>query len=162
MAVGTSPALKLLVEAKYTEQLLIELSNSDDTAATTKDDAKILLACVDTIAGFQINANLIWDDTIEIQNREITWGVILTLRAYKARADDVKNLENWEEKLRTGIRLVTHNNRIQPSSDGQTLASLRPVGSLPDMDRINLDSIIPGGTPSEGDDFPPGGLSRDN
>ncbi len=163
MAAGTPADLKLEVEARYTEQLLIELSNSDDTDATTKDDTKILTACRDVIAVFRIDANLVWDKDDDAQVREACRGVILQLRAYKARADDVDKMEAYRDTLRDRIRMITHNNRIQPSTDGRTKASQRPDGSRPDMDRVRFDDLVPGSHPSQAQQFPPaGGISEDS
>ncbi len=163
MAAGTPADLKVDVEERYSDQLLVELSNNDDTGATTKDDALILTACTDVIAFFRIDANLVWQLDDAAQVAEAARGVIETLRSYKARADDEDRVQKWRDSLRDRIRMITHNNRIQPATDGRTLASQRPANTRPDMDRINFDELVPGSHPSEADLFPPaGGLSEDS
>lgn len=149
---GTAAQLKTEVEARYSTQLLVELSNPDDEA-TTSSSAKILKACTDVIAAFRTSACLVWLETDEQHVEEAVEGVIYRLRSFSARASDMKAWRDWREGLEA-LRLVTFSNRVAPTTDADTARPGLPSGAGPDLGRAFSHNLVPGSHPTERSSHP--------
>lgn len=116
------------VTARVRTQLLIELTNPNDRAATSIDTAQLDLASTDVEADFRTFAGTTYDDTDARHVSEAIVGVILKLQAYMGTTPKpFEDVTEWQERLHDRLRMVTGNNRIRPKSTSE----LTPVPEAP-------------------------------
>ena len=141
--------LQAAVEARFSEQILIELSNSDDTNEDTPNDSRLEEACDDVIADFETYSMSEFDSSSARHMSFAVRGVIKKLRAFSARAEAEKAYEDWCDSLEA-VRAIEGNNRVEPTTDGHYEPTEVQQGTLPDMDRSFFDSLVPGRSSSRG------------
>lgn len=129
--------------ARVSNSMLVQLTRADDTGDNTVDTVKLGLACDDVIGDFRTYAGLLFDVTDSRHLREGVRGVVLTLQDWKTETDAAENLSAWQQNLKDNLRLVTHNNRIRPTTDSTLDPTERRTNSRPDFDRSRLADIIP-------------------
>lgn len=135
--------LQAAVEARYSRQLLLEISQSDETNETDPSEDRIALACEDVISDFETYSMSEFDSTSKRHMSFAIRGVVKKLRSYAARAEDESKYEDWCASLEA-IRSVEGNNRVAPTTDSHYEPTQIPEGTLPDMDRRFFDGLVPG------------------
>ena len=104
------------------------------------------LAVTDVEADFEVYGNIVYDDTDARHVSVAVIGVFLKLLAYKQETADVDRYEAWQERLKEGLRMVTHNNRLLPKTNSQlTPSEEAPNGAIvrPWFDDVIMGDLIP-------------------
>ncbi|HBY62159.1 MAG TPA: hypothetical protein DEH78_20255 [Solibacterales bacterium] len=135
------------VQSRYSAQILVNLTNPQDSAPTTLDSTRLTNACTDVEAWFKVYANTVYDDANAIHVAACVPAVILMLQMYSAQTVD------QTESLRDGIKgaltdagkilarakvISTTNSQLTPSDENPTGGEIRP-----DFDRSRFYDLVP-------------------
>lgn len=135
------------VTSRYPSQLLVNLTNPNNTAAgTTIDTTKLGLATTDIEADFQIHAGIEYDDDDALHVTVATEGVIARLMEWTGHAGAEQQKDRYMSRL-SDLAKVTGRDRILPSSDSPLVPS-EPTSVFPirpEFDDEVWDGIVPGG-----------------
>lgn len=149
------------VQNRYRTQFLIELTNPNDRGATTVNLAALQEASDDVEADLEVHAGTAYDNNDARHVSAAVRGVVKRLQVYQGKAPD-RDITNWQQSLRDGLRLVTGNNRVRPrSSSNLTPAEEAPGGQIvrPFFDpETAFGDLIPGTI--QADVTRPGGLQQ--
>lgn len=138
------------VKKRIPAQRLIQLTNTDNTNASTIDDDVLELACDDTSKNFTEAVGVDYDNDNPTHLANIVDGVLITLMKWAERWNKaMQEMEDrWYEKLNKlrlsiggNVRLSPQtNSQLTPSDDkrGQTITTVRP-----DFDSSKFDSLKP-------------------
>lgn len=137
------------VQARVSTQKLIELTNINTRASGLSVNTTTLqLAVDDSISDLRTFANVAYDDTDGRHVAAAVLGVILYLKTYKLEAQADDRLEKWQKRIKDGLRMVTHNDRIKPKSSSQLTPaeeSLNGIEVRPHFDtEVGFADLIPG------------------
>lgn len=110
-------SLQTVVEARVSAQRIIELTNPDVPAATTKDSTRLAAACADAEGEFQVHAQAVFSES---DARHISPAIDLVVLILQERGAANTALfseerERIEGRLKS-LSLVTGRNRIMPST----------------------------------------------
>lgn len=116
------------VKARVPTQDLIELTNKDDTNATSIDDTVLQLAVDDAEGAFETLCGKAYDDTDKRHVAHIWQGVQFFLMIYAGETTtESSKYQEWSRKIKEELRLVTGNNRMKP----KTSSKLTPADEAP-------------------------------
>lgn len=128
--------LEAHVQNRYSTQLLIELTNPDNPAATGINTAKLSQASADVIADFRILAGTKYNDNDERHVSIAVQAVVLKLQIWMTRSPIQERLESrYRDLIKGDLALVTGRNRIIPS--------------VPDLERGEAARAFPPGVLNE-------------
>lgn len=139
------------VTARIPEIVLVQLTRSSPTETTIGTD--ILGYAVDDVVGdLSTYAGVTYDDTDARMVSVAVRGVVITLLAYRGESTALDRLDRWRQELGTGLRRVTHGNRLLPRSTSPYTPSTPPAGATirPETDPEWLAEILPAAGPGRG------------
>jgi len=141
---GGIVALTDEVQNRYSAQILINLTNPQNTSATTLDTTRMNNAVTDVQADFKIEAGTTYDNSVDTHVVVATEGVYakLVLRSGQSGEAGFRLHESYLEKLRR-LALITGRDRISPSTDSLLTPTQDESGDLPAFDRKNFKGYIP-------------------
>lgn len=123
------------VQARYPNQILVNLTRAGDTTATTVDSTKLGYAATDVEAYFKIWGNATYDDTNARHVAVCVPAVILVLQMYSAQTQDqydsllksIEKLMKDEAKIDARDKIaVTTSSQLTPSQENPTGGTVRP------------------------------------
>lgn len=118
------------VQNRIRTQLLVELTNPNDKAATTVDTTFLQRIVDDTEADFEVYGCGVFDATDARYVAQGVIGVLLRLQAYGAKIPQpALALAAWQEGLYERLRMVTGNDRIRPKTSSKLTPSPEQLGS---------------------------------
>jgi len=133
------------IAARFTNQKLVELTQLDNTSATTVDSTKLAQAASDAKNEFQRVTGLAYDET-DSTHHTVGWlGVVYYLLLYGGRSSG-ESLKEWEARWRSALesfRSVSGDDRILPVSTSGLSPSRESdrhgSGTVrPDFDRLKM------------------------
>lgn len=136
------------IQARYSTQRLVELTNPGDVTATTIDTTNLANAILDVEADLAIYAGVTYDGSDARHLSVAIPGVLLKLLLYtnNAGAGYADKEKDWLERVKALAR-VTSRDRIQPQTNSVLTPTpeqagvevVRPGSDRPNFDDFNLD-----------------------
>lgn len=123
------------VQARYPNQILVNLTRAGDSTATTVDSTKLGYAATDVEAYFKIWANSTYDDTNPRHVAVCVPAVVMVLQMYSAQTQDqyesllgaIEKLMKDEAKIDARDRIsVTTSSELTPSPENPSGGTVRP------------------------------------
>ena len=108
-------SLSTLVQARYSSQRLVNLTNPDAGTQTSIDSARLTAACDDAEAEFEVHTGVEFDETDARHVSYAVRGVIALLTERMGTKGGAEQLQRWYEALNR-LRQVTGNDRTTPES----------------------------------------------
>lgn len=144
------------VRARFSEQLLVELTNPGLQGETAIDDLRLRTACDDAEAEFLTVAGVAFSATDNEHVAACVIGAVYYLHLYSGMQTDLMSRLRtlWENRLEAVGTRVGSRRRIRPESSSVLLQSTQRTNTQPDFDRTRWDDVVtrlPGGTANEGD-----------
>jgi hypothetical protein len=109
-------SLSTIVQARYSAQRLVNLTNPDDPTETTLDAAKLTAACDDAEAEFEVHVGMVFNETDARHATFAARGVIALLTERMGTKGGSEQLQRWYDSLKT-LRHVTANDRTSPATN---------------------------------------------
>lgn len=142
-----------LVEAvrdRYSEQLLVELTNPGVQGDASVNDLRLRTACDDAEAEFLTQAGVAFDLSNAEHVAACVLGAVYYLHLYSGMQTDLmaRTRTLWENRLEAISVRVGSRRRIRPTSSSTLIPSTQRVGQQPDFDRARFDDVVarlPGG-----------------
>lgn len=154
-------------EARYSAQRIVEWTNPGVPAATTKDSARLLLACADAEADFLTYTRTAFDSTdaagLLAQQKPVAFvGVRAYLLSWLDQAGGDKAIAEYHRRLRE-LEKVTGGDRVLPTTSSNLVPSAVPrnpgTTARPDFDdsifdnqRLSAPSAAGSGSADDWDD----------
>jgi hypothetical protein len=129
------------VQSRFSSQILINVTNPQNSAATTVDTTRLGNASTDVQADFQIEAGIAYDNTVATHVNVAVDGVYAKLLIRAGQGGKAEH-DEYIERLRA-LKLITGRDRISPSTDSLLSPSTDVIGALPSFDRKNFAGFIP-------------------
>lgn len=142
------------VEARYSDQLLTNLTNPQDSPATSIGTAKLQDACDDVEADFQVYCGVEYDNADARHVSTAVQGVIIKLRQRTGQIATADFEDTWISRLEA-LAKVTGRDRVLPVTDGALGNSDETNGgqiTIKEFDPVHFDQVIPD-TPQTGRSF---------
>lgn len=135
------------VQARYSVEKMVQLTNPDVPNATTVDTTRLLAACDDVIADFDLVANTTFDDTDSRHVKVAIEGVILTLQMRQLNVDPSELREQWDNMLERLGQSIGGRTKTEPTTDAVAVPSDESSESgetvRPLFDRTRFDKLVP-------------------
>ena len=133
------------VTARYATQLLVNLTNPNDSTATTINTTKLGNATTDVEAEFATIVGVAYDDSVATHVAAAGIGVIGRLQEWTGHASAAETISRYLARLNS-LALVTGRDRILPQSEGVLVPSEPDpaVTVRPPFDDDVWEGIIPG------------------
>lgn len=135
------------VQARYSAEKMIQLTNPDVPAATTVDTTRLANAVIDVISDFDMIANTTFDQSDARHIAVGCEGVILKLQMRQLNVDPSDLRKQWNEMLETLGQSIGGRTKTPPTSDAvaqpsseqaETGQTVRPL-----FDRSRFDRAYP-------------------
>jgi hypothetical protein len=135
------------VQARYSSEFLIALTNKDSRTATAIDTTVLGYACTDVQNDFQIHAQLVYDGTDGRHVAVAVEGVVARLEERLGAASEGtrQKIERYYKNL-IALGKVTSRARITPATSSLLTPSEEvPTGTTrpPNFDERHFDRILP-------------------
>lgn len=139
------------VQARYSAQLLLSLTNPQDSTATVEGAARLALAATDVEAAFKVYAGAAYDDADPTHVSLAVEGVLVKLRVYLGQTKAEEQYTAWTKRL-DDLRKIGANDRIlpvsssvlEPASESRDGETVRPWSDIGVFDHLVPDP--PGGS----------------
>jgi len=129
---------------------LIQLTNPDDTVATTISETKINAAATDTESEFKLKTGVAFDGTNADHIKGAIKGVLIQLMKWSSRENNMldKIVGEWNSELKRIRETIGGGTRLSPT----TLSELTPTPDKkagdtstvrPDLDKSAFDNLRP-------------------
>jgi hypothetical protein len=132
------------VQARFSAQRLIELTNPDNAPATTIDSTRLNNAIADVGADFQIYAGVVLDDTNALHIAVGVQGVEAYLMMRQGVTSEERNklFDKWKERLKE-MSKVGARDRILPQTTSTLEPSEERAGAKPFFDYQSMSDLVP-------------------
>lgn len=147
-------ALDVEVQARYSNEKMVQLTNPDVPNAQVVDTARLANAIRDVISDFNVHANTVFDQTNDDHVATGCEGVIIKLQMRQLNVDPSDLRKQWIDMLEALGQSVGGRTKTQPTSDAVAEPSQDPQGSRPAFDPTRF---TPGYAPNT-----PGASSQTN
>lgn len=134
-------ALETHVQNRYSNQLLVQWTNPQNSTATTIDSDRLGYACDDVEAWFKILAGVAYDDTDARHIAVAVEGVQARLKNI-AGIENSSEWDNWKTDMKDFAK-VTGRDRIKPTTTSTLDPTDERSGDGPWSDRSAFDRLIP-------------------
>lgn len=135
------------VQARYSAEKLIQLTNPDLPNANAIDTTRLANAVADVIADFDIIANTTFNQTDSRHIAVGCEGVILKLQMRQLNVDPSDLRKQWNEMLEALGQSIGGRDKTQPVSDAVAVPSSEQAESgqtvRPLFDRTRFDRALP-------------------
>jgi hypothetical protein len=132
------------VQNRLSSQLLINITNPQNSTADSIDTTRLSNAVSDVEADFKIECGVAYDNDDETHVTVAVQGVYAKLLIRSAQVDAVSYAfhDKYIERLRA-LKLIAGRDRIVPDTDSLLTATEDTSGDIPAMDRKNFRGFIP-------------------
>lgn len=139
------------VISRYSNQILVNVSNPQSTVTTTVDTTRLGLASTDVQAIFTKHG-LTYDNSIATHVQTAVGGVFARLSVMTGQLGADSLWKSFLEDMKLLVE-TTSRDRIAPTTDSLLTATEDTIGSRPASDRKNFYGYVskpPGGSPYSG------------
>jgi len=134
------------VQARYANELLVELTNQGVRTASTANTTKIAAAIADASAEFEEETGIVPDAANASHTAAISVGAVHYLHVYTTiQSERARRFaEDWTKWLKRLASSKGNERRLLPSTSSTANPSERTAGHRPDFDREQWDAYTLG------------------
>lgn len=129
------------VKARWSNQILVQASNPQNSSQTTIDQTRLTNAETDVEAAFKVMCGVAYDNTDARHVMYATEGVYVRLLVLTGQSPNAEWKE-WKKDLKEELALVTGRDRIKPSSNSQYKVTREEPNELPRADKSVFDNYF--------------------
>jgi hypothetical protein len=138
-------------QGRYSTQRRTEISNPQDSTATTPNTTRENYAITDVQAAFKMRG-ITYDNTIDTHVTTAVGGVEARLLKVTGQPGGHESWKEWLDEVKL-LSETTSRDRIVPSTDSQLSPTADTLGDIPVSDRKNFKEYV--------SDAPEGGTTMD-